>query len=128
MITERLFSKQVRKRNFSFPPGYKRIFELGLTNLEPWYFLANEEFKTIDKGLNSRYTSRLVVPFARRMDCDDVACFVVDSQLHAQNSVIVIHDYASPGYEIDKICDDFWAWFRLAVEEMIEWSMNMTDT
>jgi hypothetical protein len=35
--------------------------------------------------------------------------------------VVVIHDFASPGYENKQEYNDFWAWFREAIEVMIEY-------
>lgn len=105
-----------------FLDGYKRVFELGLTNLEPWYFLDDKEYQLIEKGINTRYPKRHVIPFARRKDCDDVACFIVKSDSHDKENILIIHDYSSAGNEVDKVCKDFWDWFKLAVAEMIEWT------
>jgi hypothetical protein len=49
---------------------------------------------------------------------DDVACWDPD----LGESVFVVHDYASPGDEVDDEVDSFGSWFHQAVEEMIEWA------
>ena len=61
------------------------------------------------------YPQRKLIPFARRDDGDDIACFEVGKE----NRVQIIHDFASAGYEQRKEYECFWDWFRDAVEEMI---------
>jgi len=122
MTNNSVLSKIAQDNGFEFPLGYKRVFELGLTNLEPWYFLDDKEYQLVEKGINERFPKRQVIPFARRKDCDDVACFVVKSDSHNKENVLIIHDYASSGYEVDKVCRNFWDWFKLTIEEMIEWT------
>lgn len=128
MISNSALSQIAKEGKFEFPIGYLRVFELGLTNLEPWYFLDDKEYQLIEKGINTRYLERYVIPFARRKDCDDVACFLVKPQSHNQENVLLIHNYASPGNEIDKVCTNFWNWFKLAVDEMIEWTKMTIDS
>jgi hypothetical protein len=40
------------------------------------------------------------MPFARRHDNDDVACFVTHDPEQEAGQVIIIHDFASPGHEV----------------------------
>jgi len=124
MIEQKDLPEEVIKNEFDLPPEYHRVFELGLTNIEPWYFVEGEEFKILYEGINKRYPNRLILPFARRRDCDDVACLVVQSNENPQNHVLVIHDFASPGWEVDADLNSFWDWFQLAVKEMIEWTQS----
>jgi hypothetical protein len=95
---------------------------LGLVQLAPWRIVAGEVQLQLWKGINSRYTSRLVLPLARREDCDDVACLVIRDATRPADSILVVHDYASPGYEVSADHETFWTWFRSAIEDMIEWS------
>lgn len=46
----------------------------------------------------------------------DIACFEVDKG----EAVQIIHDYALSGYEQRQVYENFWDWFRDAIEEMIE--------
>lgn len=57
----------------------------------------------------------LVIPFARRDDNDDIACFEVGKG----KSVQIIHDFASEGFEQRKEQGCFWDWFRDAIDKMI---------
>lgn len=122
MIEQRDLPEEIYAHGFNIPTGYRRVFEQGLTNLAPWYFVTGEEFHRLYKGLNSRYPQRLVIPFARRQDCDDVACFVVHSPDFPLGHVLILHDFASAGFEVDVSLNSFWDWFLLAVQEMIECS------
>lgn len=101
--------------SFIFPEGFVRIVNLGLINLEPWYILEPRQLTEKMKGLRERYPSRELIPFARRTDNDDVACFI---DCNAQK-VLVIHDFAAKGWEQRETYNTFWDWFRQAIEEMI---------
>lgn len=104
--------------DFSYPRGFIRILELGVTDLEPWSFLDGKELRIVYSGLRQRYPDQGYVPFATRQDNDDVACWS-----HAPPEVIVVHDRASPGWERRgrKPHPNFHAWLRAAVEDCIIW-------
>jgi hypothetical protein len=59
----------------------------------------------------------MLVPFARRFNTDDIACWEgTDNQ-----SVVIVHDFTSVGWEDrGERYADFWSWYRAAVDEMIE--------
>lgn len=71
------------------------------------FFYAHLEFRF--NGLKQRYSTRKLVPFARRGDNDDVACLDATEQSN-KPKIIIIHDWASPGYENRGEFDDFLAW------------------
>jgi hypothetical protein len=68
------------------------------------------------QGLRLWYPGRELVPFARRDDNDEVPCWEKDRGA----TVVVIHDFASPGHEERRVFRDFWSWFSGAVEDTIE--------
>lgn len=103
---------------FVYPQEFKRIVELGLINMQPWEILLDDRVYGRYEGLKSRYPKRKLIPFAQRRDCDDVACW----DLNNENKLVIIHDYASVGYELVKEYNTFWDWFREAIDEMIEFS------
>ncbi len=102
---------------FDYPAQFIRILELGLTDLEPWRVVEGEELAALHDGLGKRYPTRTLVPFARRIDNDDVACWDIDRS----GRVVIVHDFASPGWEQQDEFDDFYAWLRQAVEDLIEY-------
>lgn len=100
---------------FQFPRDYLRVVGQGLVDLTPWYLMDRDQALSRMKGLRERYPTRELVPFARRDDMDDVACWERDRG----DTVVVIHDFASAGHEQRRTFPDFWSWFRNAVEDMI---------
>ena len=83
----------------------------------PWQLLFGEWVKVRADGLRKRYPNRRLVPFARRFTSDDVACWEGSDN----ESVVVVHDFASKGWEDRKErYSGFWEWYRAAMDEMIE--------
>jgi hypothetical protein len=101
--------------NFNYPWSFVRAIEHGLTQLEPWWILEGKLLLDRLNGIRERYPGRSLVPFAVRQDRDDVACFDVDS-----GRVVIIHDFAKPGWEQRSEFDDFNGWLRHAIEDFIE--------
>ena len=101
---------------FEYPSEFIRVVELGLTDLEPWWIIEGDLLRNGARLLASAYPDRRLVPFAKRQDNDDVACwdlFVGD--------VAVVHMGASPGWEQRGArFPDFNAWLRQAIEDLIE--------
>lgn len=81
-------------------------------NLLPWRFLYGDEPEFMAGGLQSRY-QRSLVPFARRVDSDDIACFE-NAGAGGTPIVQVIHDFASPGWEQRASFTDFPSWLEWA--------------
>lgn len=102
---------------FSYPQEFLFLVETRIVFFHPWQLLFGDRTKLRFVGLRKRYPNRLLVPFARRFNSDDVACWEgVDNQ-----KVVVVHDFASPGWEDrGEQYASFWEWYRAAVEEMIE--------
>ncbi|MGA0559042.1 hypothetical protein ACO2Q8_20460 [Larkinella sp. VNQ87] len=114
-------SKYLIKENelpkwFKYPSSFLKVIDQNLVDISPWHILSNDLLEIKYNGLKERYPNLSLVPFARRFDNDDVACWE-KSQL---GKVIIIHDYASEGWEIRQIYDDFWSWFKVAIDDMIK--------
>lgn len=110
-----LYNISVIYSNYVYPAEFVKIVELNLVDFEIWYLMSNEQVNIRIEGLKSRYSSRNLIPFARRDDSDDIACFEVEKG----NSVQIIHDFAGEGFEQRKEYKCFWDWFRDAIDEMI---------
>jgi len=104
--------------NFQYPDSFVKAVELNLLDFDLWYIMDEERILNRFKGLKGRYPNRKLIPFARRDDNDDIACFEVDKGERVQ----IIHDFASVGYEQRKEYNDFWAWLEEAIREMIEYN------
>ena len=114
---EQLLEESERPEWFSYPREFLRIVDQNLLDFDPWIVLQGERLRTRYKGLKERYPDRELVPFARRDDNDDVACWEKGNE----KSVVIIHDFSSCGYEQRESFSSFWDWFRNVVEEMIEY-------
>ena len=101
---------------FVYPDQFGRIIDLGILDLEPWYMLQGDILREVNKGLRTRYPQRSLVPFARRQDNDDTACW----DAAEPGRVVVIHDFASSGWEQRAAYGDFYQWLRQAIEDLIE--------
>ena len=110
-----LYNISVIYSNYVYPAEFIKIVELNLVDFDMWYLMNSEQVDIRIKGLKSRYPSRNLIPFARRDDNDDIACFEVGKG----NSVQIIHDFADEGFEQRKVYEFFWDWFRDAIDEMI---------
>ena len=114
---DELLSGTELPNGFTYPSAFRRVVSLGLVELDPWFFLDGPGLRERLDGIRQRYRHRVLVPFARRGDNDDVACWDLDL---ADGSISVIHDYASSGWEQKEQFSDFAAWFRQAVDDMLE--------
>lgn len=108
---------EIYSQGFAWPQAYRRLFELGLTNLPPWRFLEGEELVQAYKAVNEQHPGRHVVPFAHRLDNADVACFTVLVGIMEQR-VLLIQSTGPTGLEME--FPTLWDWFRLAVDDLIE--------
>lgn len=100
---------------FSYPNEFIRIVETGLVLFRPWKILAGPYVLSRMSGLRERFPGRELVPFALRLDCDDVACW----ERGSLPKVVIIHDFASPGWEQTALFETSWDWFRSAIEDFI---------
>lgn len=100
---------------FSYPENFSRVIDLELINLEPWVMLLGSELRARYQGLKSRYPERELIPFAKRIDNDDIVCW----EKGKSDTIMLIHDYASVGYEQRGEFDDFWLWFKSAIDDLV---------
>ncbi len=114
---ERLLKEDELPDWFDYPHELLRIVNQEIIDLDPWIILQGDQLRTRFDGIKNRYPSRALVPFARREDNDDVACWDKDYP----GKVVIIHDFASSGYEQKEEFENFWDWFRSAIEVMIEY-------
>src|SRR3990167_5208695 len=118
MEYEFFLPEKVLPKEFIYPITYIKFVSGELPDLEPWHFFYTQlEFRF--NGLRQRYPEHKLVPFARRGDNDDVACFEAAETFH-DPKVIIIHDWASPGWENRGKFDDFLAWVEFAKQESKE--------
>lgn len=111
---------------FNLPSGYRWLIERGLVGfeansaLQPWHFLPREEVFSLSERWPRGCEFTRIVAFARRQDCDDLACFAMkpDTTLPI---VLVVHGWTSDGYEEMARFESIWDWFRSAIVDVEEW-------
>ena len=103
------------KAIYTYPEAFYKLVDLNLVNFDVWYLLDSESALTHYQGLQVRYPERRLIPFARRDDCDDLACFEIGKSGRVQ----LIHDFANSGWEQRKEFQDLWEWLEAAVGDMI---------
>ncbi|QVK19512.1 hypothetical protein KHQ81_00615 [Mycoplasmatota bacterium] len=106
--------KEDLPNGFEYPQSYYRIINLNLVDFDVWYLLWDERLINRYNGLKTRYPNRSLIPFAKRDDNDDIACF----ELGKGEGVFIIHDFASPGYEERQIFEDIFEWLKYTIVEM----------
>lgn len=103
---------------FEYPQSFMKAIELNLVDFDLWYIMDGGQVLQRLEGLKKRYPNRKLIPFARRDDNDDIACFEVGKGEKIQ----IVHDFASEGYEQRREYEDFWQWLEVAVREMVEYN------
>lgn len=114
-VTVELFDINEIYPDFHYPASFLKAIDLNLLDFDFWYFMPNDQVLERINGLKKRYPNRKLIPFARRDDNDDIACFEVGKE----HKVQIIHDFASEGWEQRGEYDDFWSWMKAAVDELI---------
>ncbi len=124
---ENIVSDNLLPVSFKYPLSYTTfvadvsIDKSLLDTLSPWRFYHNQ------KGLNHHFqqlnenSKRILVPFARRKDIDDIACFLGDRE-GGDPPVIVIHYCGLESLEVIQ-CRNFlhWLGFILSGELLGSW-------
>lgn len=112
---------------FSLPLGYRWLVERGLVGfaphsaLQPWYFLPNDQAFSVTERWPSASKHPALFAFARRQDCDDLACFA-PPEGDGQPAVIVVHGWTPEGYEVVASYLSIWDWLRSVVADIEEWA------
>lgn len=91
-----------------YPFTYLDLVKSGNDEFLPWYLMDKEQLLTRYQGLKKRYPDRNLFPFARDDNSDDVACW----EKEKPGKIVLIHDFASPGYENKKEFESFEEWYK----------------
>ena len=81
------------------------------------------EAKAMMEVIQSDYPEFLLVPFARRFDNDDVACW----DMTTEEEVVIVHMFSSADYALRQKYPSFLKWFEAAIREMVEWIVLECD-
>lgn len=111
--------------NVTLPAGYRWLADRSLvgyepfTQLQPWLYLPDDErFWASDRW--PHVTDKRLFAFAKRQDCDDLACFVIDED-GTTYALALIHGWTTSGYDYVKEFADFWDWLKYVVDDVSRW-------
>ena len=97
---------------FEYPQEFIISIQKGIVDWGSWYIVPEQRAKQRLIGLMKRYPNIKLIPFAKRDDCDDIACFEVDRP----NFVEIIHDFSSPGFEQRQEYTSLKQWISIITE------------
>lgn len=98
---------------FAYPTDFIQAIDEGLYDIGAWQILEGKWLKVRFDGMKKRFPELDLVPFARRVDSDDVACWARDTYPHIQ----IIHDFCTPGWEKRETYPCFQSWRKAAEED-----------
>jgi hypothetical protein len=78
-----------------------------------WQILTRRWLGVRNEGLRKRFPERRLIPFARRLDNDDIACWDVGDSMR----VHIVHDFAAPGWEQRESYANYDEWSRAALDD-----------
>lgn len=108
------------KEGVAIPSELETIIERGKRQQPPFSFLDAEGGKIETEAMHHQFAAHQVIAFARRWDYDGVVCFVLADPIYQRGQVLVLHDDAPPGFEIDDEFASLAAWAKAAEEEIDE--------
>jgi hypothetical protein len=107
------------------PTGYHWLLDRALigyepfTQLQPWHYLPQEQcFWASDRCPG--VTDKRLLAYAKRHDCDDLACFIV-TEKDEVDGVALIHGWTGNGFELCEEFPDIWAWLKHVVDDIANW-------
>lgn len=106
------------EENFEYPESYQKIVDLELVNFDLWFLMEEKQATGIYNGMKERYPNRKLIPFAKRTDNDDTACF----EIGKESTIQLIHDFTTEGFEQRRGFLDFWEWFEEAIKDMVNYN------
>lgn len=113
----------IGRSHFSYPDDFIETINLNpAIDIEPWWFIVLEDgnvnywYHTLKK----LYPQRELIPFAKFNANDDIACF--DGRDESGNpGVLIIHAYASEGWELHGSYGSFKEWLNEAIQTHAAW-------
>jgi hypothetical protein len=111
--------------DFKIPKGYNWLIDRGLIGfapnspLQPWHYLPRRHAFDLSERWPSGPASKRLFAFAKRQDCDDLACFeVIEGRAER---ILIVHGWTAGGYQVDCEYQTFWDWLRAVVDDIAEW-------
>ena len=110
--------------NQSLPALYAHMIECGIIDLHPWFLLQGEAQTRRAQHIGKVLFGWEIIPFARRTDDDDVACWT-------GSKVVVIDDWdvwpdenGMPIRRVGREYSSMEEWFLAAARDFIEFDWS----
>lgn len=109
-------------KGFALPAQLAGLNLQGLPELRPVFWLSNYRGQTRiwSKILRRQYPGRHLLPIAKTAESDDVYCLDVEDPEHS--SILLIHSFASAGWEYRGEWSGFDSWLRAAQRHHVDWT------
>lgn len=107
---------------FRFPPTFVEMVRGPLPDIIPydWLMVDGDVLEVIVDTLRRLYPNRSLVPFAGDTRNDDLFCFD-GHDTTGEPAVLLIHAFASPGWEYRGEWRSFESWLEEAARQRREW-------
>ena len=105
---------------FCYPRAFDHLLDREMVQLWNFHVLEAEDARERMTGMRRRYPARVFVPFAKDERSDDVACFEHGSGPgFVPHRVVLVDDYAPPGFEDCGSDPDLLAWLRSTLADAL---------
>lgn len=118
-----IYLKIKNRQDFPYPESFITTINLNPPiDIEPWWLIVFED-GDVDywhHTLKQLYPKRELIPFAKFNANDDIACFDGHDS-SGEPKVLIIHAYASEGWELHGTYNNFDAWLSEAIKTHQKW-------
>lgn len=87
--------------------------------MHPWYLLEVGARGDLRDVWPQGTETNLTIPFAKRIDSDEYACFVTTNQV--AHEVVEAVLWTENGYTVTRRHPDLWSWFEEVLRDIREW-------
>ena len=110
--------------NSALPALYDHMIECGIVDLDPWAVLRGDVQSRRAQHIEQVFPGWGIIPFARRLDNDDVACWT-------GSKVVVVDDWdvwpdenGAPKRHVAREYASMEEWFLAAAQDFIEFDWS----
>ena len=113
-------TRAIAAEHIHWPGEFETLLATGKRHQPPFYFLHVSGGADETRSMARQFPDRRVIAFARRLDADAVVCVVLSDRTLKRGQVVVVHDDAMAGHEVDEQFASIAEWTKAALEEIDE--------
>ena len=107
-------------RDFQWIVENKLIGTKPFTQLQPWFLMERDSMFWATDVWKHDLDYRLLT-FARRQDCDDLACFQINNY-GKLIGIVTVHGWSNSTISVNKQYSDIWEWLKSVIDDIKEWA------